>query len=169
MPYAYWVHTHELGKVVSGYKVDKQTGTFTEIARWSHHLPQPVVLTSEASDNYIGISIQSGDFLAARCTYNSSKVDSTVRWGRRRKEDEMCNLFIFYYTLSANPNDLSLSCVNELSREITNNIPQNSDILPEQPEQQQQHNDNVKPRDSKSESPICNLYRKFRIKNCPYE
>lgn len=128
-PYAYWVHTHDLGQVVSGYRVNRTSGQFTEFAKWSHRRPQPVILDLKLSKSTF--AIYPGDFVAGKCVYDSSDSVFDVHWGPRHGLDEMCNLFLFYFTLSPNPKDLSISCVNEQSKIISKRFPPEAFVLPE--------------------------------------
>ncbi|XP_072167590.1 peptidylglycine alpha-hydroxylating monooxygenase-like [Diadema setosum] len=87
-PFAYRVHTHKLGEVVSGYRV--RDGTWTEIGKRSPQLPQ--MFTPIDKD----ISILPGDDLAMRCTYASDREETT--YIGMTGDDEMCNFYIMYYT-----------------------------------------------------------------------
>lgn len=75
VPFAYRTHTHALGKVVSGYRVRKQTGSdnfdWTLLGKRDPLTPQmfyPVLNTEP---------ILPGDQLAARCTMKSFRERAT--------------------------------------------------------------------------------------------
>jgi hypothetical protein len=177
-PYAYWVHSHRLGTVVSGYRIDKKTGLVIELSRWSHRWPQPVKIDYNLNEDFrvSETTIRSGDFVAAKCTYNSTGEKYMVNWGPRKDLDEMCNLFIFYFSKSSAPNDLSLSCVNEYSRRISLMLPSNADSLsdvqgPLQNAEVSENNNFVSSLSryqTEHYSPICKLYRRIGIDICPY-
>nr|XP_060484193.1 peptidyl-glycine alpha-amidating monooxygenase-like [Panthera onca] len=59
--FAYRVHTHHLGKVVSGYRV--RNGQWTLIGRQSPQLPQAFYPVEHPVD------VSFGDLLAARCVF----------------------------------------------------------------------------------------------------
>jgi len=190
-PYAYWVHTHKLGRVVSGYKIDKRSGAVQEIARWSHLWPQPVVLASSTprvTDD--PRPINPGDFLAAKCTYNSISETFPVKWGSRKDIDEMCDLFIFYYTESRSMKDLSITCVNQRSHLISQLLPKTADSLeglqdPLILSQELRNNiSNISTRNisrlnknpmspkintANQTSLICYMYSQLNIKSCPFQ
>ncbi|XP_785956.3 peptidylglycine alpha-hydroxylating monooxygenase [Strongylocentrotus purpuratus] len=86
--FAYRVHTHKLGQVVSGYRIRDEF--WTEIGKRSPQLPQ--MFNPITKD----IEFQSGDTLAARCTFASDR-DETTYIGMTG-DDEMCNFYIMYYT-----------------------------------------------------------------------
>nr|BAD98846.1 peptidylglycine a-hydroxylating monooxygenase [Dugesia japonica] len=86
-PFAYRVHTHSLGKLVSGYVVHRKN--WTEIGKKS---PQEEQMFYPVKGNVI---IQPGDSLAARCVMEN-KGDKLVRIGSTRN-DEMCNFYIYYW------------------------------------------------------------------------
>ncbi|XP_071507149.1 peptidyl-glycine alpha-amidating monooxygenase-like [Diadema antillarum] len=88
-PFAFRTHTHCLGKVITGYLI--RDGEWTVIAQGDPQWPQafyslPTVYTT----------VQLGDILAARCTYDSNS-DVSVHVGGTHN-DEMCNLYLMYYT-----------------------------------------------------------------------
>jgi peptidylglycine monooxygenase / peptidylamidoglycolate lyase len=98
-------------------------------------------------DHMIGVS--SDDVLAARCTYNSSQRNHITNMGST-SSDEMCNLYLMYYTLNpaANPSSQRVSlrpsfgsCVDMKFQELADVLPLGSDApLPSNPtlESQQQ-------------------------------
>lgn len=86
-PFAFRVHTHKLGKVVSGYRV--RGGIWTEIGRRNPQKPQMFYPVQDSS-----LDIQKGDVIAARCTMQNPG-QQTVEIGPT-SEDEMCNFYIMY-------------------------------------------------------------------------
>ncbi|XP_055924224.1 peptidylglycine alpha-hydroxylating monooxygenase-like [Argiope bruennichi] len=88
-PFAFRTHTHALGKVVSGYKVDKD-GKWHLIGK---HNPQEPQMFYPVKDSKLIIDY--GDIVAARCTmYNFRDVDTYIG---PTGEDEMCNFYMMYY------------------------------------------------------------------------
>lgn len=89
-PIGYRTHAHELGYVVSGYRV--RDGKWMEIGRMSPQLPQMFYEVSNP-----GMEIKKGDELAARCTMNSMDRDDVTYFGATH-HDEMCNFYLMYAT-----------------------------------------------------------------------
>ncbi|XP_064608312.1 peptidylglycine alpha-hydroxylating monooxygenase-like [Liolophura sinensis] len=88
VPFAFRTHTHQLGKVVSGYRI--RDGEWTEIGRQNPRLPQ--MFYNATTPN---MDVSKGDILAARCTMKND-LDHEVRIGSTQN-DEMCNFYIMYY------------------------------------------------------------------------
>jgi peptidylglycine monooxygenase len=106
-PFAYRVHTHHLGKDVSGYVIrrdDSGTDRWTLLGRQDPRTPQafrPVL-----DEN----SIRYKDRLAARCTMDSTnKTDSTIVGPDH--ENEMCNFYLMYYVERTKPLDVKF-CIS---------------------------------------------------------
>ncbi|XP_078590499.1 peptidylglycine alpha-hydroxylating monooxygenase-like [Branchiostoma floridae x Branchiostoma japonicum] len=89
-PIAYRTHSHSLGVVTSGYRV-RDNNQWTEIGRMSPQRPQMFYNATTP-----GMSVLSGDVLAARCTMTSHR-DTVTKIGETNA-DEMCNFYIMYYT-----------------------------------------------------------------------
>ncbi|GIY07870.1 peptidylglycine alpha-hydroxylating monooxygenase [Caerostris extrusa] len=88
-PFAFRTHTHALGKVVSGYKIDKD-GKWHLIGK---HNPQEPQMFYPVKDTKMIVDY--GDVLAARCTmHNFRDVDTYIG---PTGEDEMCNFYMMYY------------------------------------------------------------------------
>lgn len=87
-PFAFRVHTHKLGYVVTGYRV--RQGKWHLIGKGDPRQPQAFYHVDSEE------SLVSGDALAARCTYNSMKRDHTTFIGPTRA-DEMCNFYLMYW------------------------------------------------------------------------
>lgn len=89
-PFAFRTHTHALGKVVSGYKIDKE-GKWHLIGKHNPQEPQ-MFYPVENKD----LVINKGDILAARCTMYNFR--DRVTFIGPTGEDEMCNFYMMYYT-----------------------------------------------------------------------
>ena len=75
------------------------------------------------------VSLQPGDVIAARCTYNSTGVDHSTHIGTKAG-DEMCNLYIMYYTQPGEV-DSFLICINEeVGLGVSDGLPRDSDQPP---------------------------------------
>ncbi|XP_071964723.1 probable peptidylglycine alpha-hydroxylating monooxygenase 1 [Antedon mediterranea] len=92
-PFAFRVHTHKLGKVVSAYRIRNQQ--WTEIGRQDPHKPEMFYPIEK------NMTIEYGDILAARCTMVND-MDKTVFTGAT-SDDEMCNFYMMYYTSGTLP------------------------------------------------------------------
>jgi len=88
-PFGFRTHTHKLGQVVSGYRVDRETGQWEQIGKGDPQKPQMFYPVKKA------ITVRQGDWLAARCTMYNYQAE-TVRIGQTG-DDEMCNFYIMYY------------------------------------------------------------------------
>ncbi|XP_027202332.2 peptidyl-glycine alpha-amidating monooxygenase B-like [Dermatophagoides pteronyssinus] len=95
--FAYRVHAHALGTVISGYRYSHNKNKWDLIAKGNPQWPQAFYPMSD-NDNLMQINSQ--DIIAARCTYNSSERNTLTRMGSTAG-DEMCNLYLMYY--SENP------------------------------------------------------------------
>uniref|UniRef100_A0A0K2SWH9 peptidylglycine monooxygenase n=2 Tax=Lepeophtheirus salmonis TaxID=72036 RepID=A0A0K2SWH9_LEPSM len=87
-PFAFRVHTHALGRVVSGYKVENQGKTWTLLGKGDPQLPQMFYPTNN-------ITMRKGDTLATRCTMVNDR--DTAVWIGATKENEMCNFYLMYW------------------------------------------------------------------------
>ncbi|KAG8235804.1 hypothetical protein J437_LFUL014742 [Ladona fulva] len=97
-PFAYRTHTHNLGKVVSGYKVsrsDDGTNVWTLLGKRDPLTPQ---MFYPVMNN---VTIGYGDMLAARCTMVSNR-DRWTNVGPTNK-DEMCNFYLMYWVENDTP------------------------------------------------------------------
>ncbi|CAH3014635.1 unnamed protein product [Porites evermanni] len=89
-PFAFRVHAHKLGTVISGYKV--RDGVWTLIGKGDPQRPQAFYPVKSEKD----LSIQMGDTIAARCTYNSTQKNDITYIGATMA-DEMCNFYMMYW------------------------------------------------------------------------
>ncbi|CAB3983869.1 peptidyl-glycine alpha-amidating monooxygenase isoform X2 [Paramuricea clavata] len=87
-PFAFRVHTHKLGYVVTGYRV--REGKWHLIGKGDPRRPQAFYHVDSED------SVLPGDKVAARCTYNSLKREETTYIGATRT-DEMCNFYMMYW------------------------------------------------------------------------
>lgn len=119
-PFAYRVHTHKLGLVVSGYRIDQTTGLFEEIGKGNPQWPQAFYPIKK------NITINPRDYLAAQCTFTTLDFDKSTRIGQTAG-DEMCNLYLMFYTASRDPEDHYITCADDALPEITDHLPSDSD------------------------------------------
>jgi len=74
-PFAFRVHAHKWGTVISGYKYDTSANEMTEIARGNPQWPQAFFPVTK------NLTLKPGDFLVARCTYNTTDNPLTTYIG----------------------------------------------------------------------------------------
>ncbi|KYO48764.1 peptidyl-glycine alpha-amidating monooxygenase isoform X7 [Alligator mississippiensis] len=116
--FAYRVHTHRLGKVVSGYRV--RDGQWTLIGRQSPQLPQAFYPVEQPVD------VSFGDILAARCVFSGEGRMTETHIGGTAS-DEMCNFYIMYY-MEAKHAVSYMTCTQNVNPEMFRNIPQEANI-----------------------------------------
>ncbi|XP_058721353.1 peptidyl-glycine alpha-amidating monooxygenase isoform X7 [Poecile atricapillus] len=116
--FAYRVHTHRLGKVVSGYRV--RNGQWTLIGRQSPQLPQAFYPVKYPVD------VSYDDILAARCVFSGEGRTTETHIGGTAN-DEMCNFYIMYY-MEAKHAVSYMTCTQNANPEIFRNIPQEANI-----------------------------------------
>ncbi|KAM6473185.1 peptidyl-glycine alpha-amidating monooxygenase isoform 5-T8 [Liasis olivaceus] len=141
-PFAYRVHTHHLGKVVSGYRV--RDGQWTPIGRQSPQLPQAFYPVENP------VEIKYGDILAARCVFTGEGRSSETYIGGTAR-DEMCNFYIMYY-MEAKYAVSSMTCTQNINPEMFKSIPQEANIpIPVKPDMTMiahGHNEEIKNEDT---------------------
>nr|XP_006822280.1 PREDICTED: peptidyl-glycine alpha-amidating monooxygenase-like [Saccoglossus kowalevskii] len=115
--FAFRVHTHNHGRVVSGYRV--RNGRWSLLGKANPLWPQAFYPMD--SD----FEIQRNDALAARCTFSGENLDHSVNVGSTSK-DEMCNFYIMYYMDNENE-DIIQACSKKA---IHVQFPPDSDIPP---------------------------------------
>jgi len=87
-PFAFRVHAHDLGRAVSAYRI--REGVWTLLGVGDPRQPQSF-FPIKSND----VEIQSGDYLAARCTYdNPGSVDVHIGGDSGQ---EMCNFYLMYW------------------------------------------------------------------------
>nr|XP_033785075.1 peptidyl-glycine alpha-amidating monooxygenase isoform X4 [Geotrypetes seraphini] len=129
-PFAYRVHTHHLGQVVSGYRV--RDGQWTLIGRQSPQLPQAFYPVEHPLD------VIYGDTLAARCVFTGEGRSKDTYIGGTAN-DEMCNLYIMYYMEAAHATSF-MNCVQDGRPELFKNIPEEANIpIPVKPDIMMHH------------------------------
>ena len=69
-------HAHSLGSVITGYKYKPETKEYIEIARGNPQWPQSFYPIEH------NVTINQGDFLVARCTYDTRGLDKTTHIGK---------------------------------------------------------------------------------------
>ncbi|XP_032131407.1 peptidyl-glycine alpha-amidating monooxygenase isoform X8 [Sapajus apella] len=116
--FAYRVHTHHLGKVVSGYRV--RNGQWTLIGRQSPQLPQAFYPV----ENPVDVSF--GDILAARCVFTGEGRTEATHIGGT-SSDEMCNLYIMYY-MEAKHAVSFMTCTQNVAPDTFRTIPPEANI-----------------------------------------
>ncbi|XP_046315946.1 peptidyl-glycine alpha-amidating monooxygenase isoform X6 [Marmota monax] len=116
--FAYRVHTHHLGKVVSGYRV--RNGQWTLIGRQSPQLPQAFYPVEHPVD------VSFGDILAARCVFTGEGRTEATHIGGT-SIDEMCNLYIMYY-MEAKHAVSFMTCTQNVAQDIFRTIPPEANI-----------------------------------------
>ncbi|XP_009282469.1 PREDICTED: peptidyl-glycine alpha-amidating monooxygenase isoform X1 [Aptenodytes forsteri] len=116
--FAYRVHTHRLGKVVSGYRV--RNGQWTLIGRQSPQLPQAFYPVERPVD------VSYDDILAARCVFSGEGRTTETHIGGTA-DDEMCNFYIMYY-MEAKHAVSYMTCTQNANPEMFRNIPQEANI-----------------------------------------
>ncbi|XP_021111486.1 peptidyl-glycine alpha-amidating monooxygenase isoform X4 [Heterocephalus glaber] len=111
--FAYRVHTHHLGKVVSGYRV--RNGQWTLIGRQSPQLPQAFYPVEHP------VEVSFGDILAARCVFTGEGRTEATHIGGT-SSDEMCNLYIMYY-MEAKHAVSFMTCTQNVAPDMFRTIP----------------------------------------------
>jgi peptidylglycine monooxygenase len=92
-PFAFRTHTHQLGKVVSGYVI--QDGQWKLIGKRNPQDPQMFYPVKNRD-----LVVRKNDILAARCTL-TNKSDRDVEVGPTGN-DEMCNFYMMYWVEGQN-------------------------------------------------------------------
>ncbi|XP_059949194.1 peptidyl-glycine alpha-amidating monooxygenase isoform X4 [Mesoplodon densirostris] len=116
--FAYRVHTHHLGKVVSGYRV--RNGQWTLIGHQSPQLPQAFYPVEHPVD------VSFGDILAARCVFTGEGRTEATHIGGT-SSDEMCNLYIMYY-MEAKHAVSFMTCTQNIAPDLFRTIPPEANI-----------------------------------------
>uniref|UniRef100_A0A803XKF5 Peptidylglycine alpha-amidating monooxygenase n=1 Tax=Meleagris gallopavo TaxID=9103 RepID=A0A803XKF5_MELGA len=123
--FAYRVHTHRLGKVVSGYRV--RNGQWTLIGRQSPQVPQAFYPVEHPVD------VSYDDILAARCVFSGEGRTTETHIGGTAN-DEMCNFYIMYY-MEAKHAVSYTTCTQNANPEMFRNIPEEANIpIPVKPD-----------------------------------
>ncbi|XP_053557495.1 peptidyl-glycine alpha-amidating monooxygenase isoform X2 [Bombina bombina] len=124
-PFAYRVHTHSLGQVVSGFRV--RNGKWSLIGRQSPQLPQSFYPVEHS------LEVSPGDILASRCVF-TGEGRTTKTYIGSTTNDEMCNMYIMYYMDAAHSNSYMI-CERTGTPELFETIPPIANIpIPYSPE-----------------------------------
>ncbi|KAE8284730.1 Peptidyl-glycine alpha-amidating monooxygenase B [Larimichthys crocea] len=117
-PFAFRTHTHQLGKVVSGYRI--RDGKWSLIGRQSPQLPQAFYPTKKE------VHVKYGDTIAARCGFTGEGRTSKTYIGGT-SDDEMCNFYIMYYMDSKHAIPY-MNCMETGSKELFQHIPAEANV-----------------------------------------
>ncbi|KAJ3640639.1 hypothetical protein Zmor_027191 [Zophobas morio] len=98
-PFAFRVHTHELGKLVSGYSTHKDGNGVDHWFLLGKKNPQEAQLFCPVVNRK---PVTFGDKLMARCTMDSRHKGTYTIVGPGH-DDEMCNFYIAYYVEKGTP------------------------------------------------------------------
>ncbi|XP_043919814.1 peptidyl-glycine alpha-amidating monooxygenase [Protopterus annectens] len=140
-PFAYRVHTHHLGQVVSGYRV--RDGKWDLIGRQSPQLPQAFYPVENE------LQVEDSDILAARCMFTGKDKTTSTHIGSTSK-DEMCNFYIMYY-MEAKHAIPYMSCTDDGMPELFRSIPEEANIpIPVKPDMMHGHHGDMKDTDDSS-------------------
>jgi len=88
-PFAFRTHTHSLGKVVSGWRVQNMSH-WDLIGKRDPQKPQMFYPVADEK-----VTLKPGDVVAARCTMVDNR--DRVTWIGATNNDEMCNFYIMYW------------------------------------------------------------------------
>jgi peptidylglycine monooxygenase len=94
-PFAFRTHTHSLGKVVSGWRVQNMSH-WDLIGKRSPQKPQMFYPVADES-----VTLKKGDVVAARCTMVNNR--DRVVWIGATNNDEMCNFYIMFWVYGSRP------------------------------------------------------------------
>lgn len=97
-PFAYRVHTHQLGKVVAGYRVRTADSGEQKWQLLGKRDPMTSQMFYPIEKN---ITVEHGDLLAVRCTMESDRAFFTIVGPTGA--DEMCNFYVMYWVEDAKP------------------------------------------------------------------
>lgn len=98
--FAYRAHAHYLGREIIGVRTRK--GAKTTIAKRSAQLPQTFFIMPDT------MTVKRGDKVWTDCAFDSSERNVVTRVGSRSK-DEMCNLYLMFYTTT--PSQTTKLCI----------------------------------------------------------
>lgn len=117
--FAVRVHAHMHGDVNAAYRV--RNGEMTEIAKIDPQLPQAFYPMKQILD------IKNGDILLGMCTYHNNE-NRTIYPGSTHT-DEMCNVYIMYYT--ENAQEVMGVCGGSSYPELERKIPADAKVKPD--------------------------------------
>jgi len=117
-PFAFRTHAHALSTVITGYKYTPASKKYEEIAKGNPQWPQAFYPIKKR------VTVKKGEWLAARCTYNTTGMTKHTRIGATAG-DEMCNLYLMYYVEKGRAR--SINCFDITDQGISDNMPKDSD------------------------------------------
>lgn len=106
---------------MSGYRLDPTSGVFSPIGKGNPQWPQAFYPTKT------NVTVNPTEYLVAQCTFSTTNFDKATHIGMTAG-DEMCNLYLMYYTASRDPEEHNLNCEDEENSEITKHLPVDSDV-----------------------------------------
>ena len=112
-------HAHLFGTVISGYKYNPDTKEYIEVAKGSPKWPLTFYPTNE---DYV---VNPGDYLVARCTYNTTGKDEAVEYGSGN-DHEMCGLVLLYYVYGNEAYSMLDQCSGDSYPKISSGLPESS-------------------------------------------
>ncbi|XP_061435837.1 LOW QUALITY PROTEIN: peptidyl-glycine alpha-amidating monooxygenase [Lethenteron reissneri] len=112
-PFAYRVHTHSLGRMVSGYIIRK--GKWIPLGEKDPQKPQAFYPIARP------LEIIPGDTVAARCEFSGRGRNSPTFIGST-SHDEMCNFYVMY-SVDADVGDPFMSCTMEAPAALSRSFP----------------------------------------------
>jgi len=116
--FAVRVHAHVHGDVNTAYRV--RNDEWTQIVKGDPQLPQAFYPMKQVME------IKEGDILLGMCTYHNNE-NRTVYPGSTHT-DEMCNIYIMYYT--ENAQEVMSVCSGNSYQELEQKIPADAKIKP---------------------------------------
>jgi hypothetical protein len=121
--FGFRTHAHSLGSVISGYAFNEKSNQYRQIAKGSPQWPQAFYPMKQLQ------TVKPGEYMTARCTYNSTTRDKITRIGSTAG-DEMCNLYLMYFFPPGKASSF-ISCGGEQAgHEITEGLPPGNDDAP---------------------------------------
>ena len=121
--FAYRTHAHSLSPVITGYAYNEEGHEYREIARASPQWPQAFYPMKQVE------TVNPGEILAARCSYNSTGVSHVTNIGSSAG-DEMCNLYIMFFTRPGLVSSYLMCFDEQEGSAITRGLPADSDQPP---------------------------------------
>ncbi|CAF0958876.1 unnamed protein product [Brachionus calyciflorus] len=119
--FAYRVHAHMHGDVNAAYRVRQHE--WTQLAKGDPQWPQAFYPTEEVYD------IKDGDALIGICTYHNN--ENRVVYAGSTHNDEMCNVYLMYYT--DNTEDVMDTCSGSTYPQLESIIPAEAEVKPKPP------------------------------------
>jgi hypothetical protein len=117
--YAIRYHAHLYGIALAAYRV-RGGVDWTELGIGDPQWPQTFYPTKSVFE------LKEGDMLVGMCTYRNDG-DRLVQVGQRHI-DEMCNIFLMYYT--SNRSGARVKCIGSEDPKLEANIPDSASVRP---------------------------------------